>query len=52
MESIFFPPDLDPSSGQDIFHGGAIKLGKLLIDFIVREESFPKGIKGSLLVAK
>ena len=52
IEFILFPPDLDPSSGQDIFHGSVIELGELLVEFVVREESLPKGVDGGLLVTE
>ena len=52
MEFILFPSDLDPSSGQDVFHGGVIELCKLLVELVVREESLLEGVNGGLLVAK
>ena len=52
MELIFLPYNPNPSSGQDIFHGGTIELGKLFVELDVREESLPKGIDGGLLIAK
>ena len=51
IEFIIFPPDLNPSLHQDIFHGGAIELGELLIELAIREESLPESVDGSLLVA-
>ena len=52
MEFIFLPPDLDPSSDQDIFHGGVVELGKLLVELVVKEESILKGIDDGFLIAK
>ena len=52
MEFILFPSDLDPSSGQDVLHGGVIELCKLLVALVVREESLLEGVNGGLLVAK
>ena len=52
MKLIFLPSDLDPSLGQDIFHGGVIELGHLLVELAIREESLMKDIDGGLLVTK
>ena len=52
MTLILFPSNLNPSSGQDVFHGGAIKLGEILIELAIREESLPEGVDCNLLVAK
>ena len=52
MKLIFLPSDLDPSSSQDIFHGGVVELGQLLIELVVREESLLKGIDGGLLMTE
>ena len=52
IKLIFLLSDLDPSSSQDIFHGGAVELAKLLVELSVREESLSKGINSSLLITK
>ena len=52
VEFILLTSDLDPSSGQDVFHGSAIELGEFPVEFTIREESFPEGIECGLLVAK
>ena len=39
-------------SGQDIFHGGAIELGELLVELTVRGESLSEGVNNGFLVAK
>ena len=44
MKLVFFPYDLDPSSGEDIFHGGAIKLSEFLVELTIRDESLFEGI--------
>ena len=31
VELIFFPTDLNPCSGKNIFHGGAVELGQLFV---------------------
>ena len=52
MEFIFLPFDLDPSLGQYIFHGSAVELCKLLIEFTVRDKSLSECVDCSLLIAK
>ena len=49
---IFCASNLDPSLGQDIFHGGAIELCELFVELTVREESLPENVDGGILVAK
>ena len=38
IELVFFPSDLDPSSSQDVFHGGAIELSEFLVELTIREK--------------
>ena len=52
VEFIFFPTDLNPSSGQNILHGGAVELGQLFVELPVREEALLEGFDGYLLVAE
>ena len=52
MKLIPLPSNLNPSSGQGIFHGGAVELDQLFIKLTVREESLSEGIGGSLLMAE
>ena len=43
MELVFFSSNLDPRLGQDVFYGGAIELGEILVELIIREESLLEG---------
>ena len=52
MELILFPSYLYPSTGKCVFHGGAIELGQVLVEFPVREETLSKCICCCLLVAE
>ena len=52
MKLIFLPSDLNPCSGQGILHRGAVELGQLFVKLPVMEESFLKGVDGSLLMAE
>ena len=52
MKFILFPPYLNPSSSQDVLHGDAIEVSKILVELTVREESLSKGVDCGLLVAK
>ena len=52
MELILFPSYLCPSTGKCVFHGGAIELGQVLEEFLVKEETFLKCVCYCLLVAE
>ena len=52
MEFILFPSYLSPYMDQDIFHYGAIKLGQVLVELSIREESLMESVDRDLLVAK
>ena len=52
VKLIFFPSDLNPCSGENILHGGAIELGQLFVELPIWEESLSEGVDGYLLVGK
>ena len=52
IKLILFPSDLNPSSGQDVLHGGAIELGEILVEHTIRKKSLPEGINYGFLVTK
>ena len=52
MKFIIFLFDLDPSSGQDVFHGGAIELCIIFVELAVREEFLLEGVDGGFLVVE
>ena len=52
MELIFLLSDLNPRSGQSIFHGGAFELGQLFVKLAFKEESLPEGVDGYLLMVE
>ena len=52
IEFVFFPSDIDPSLGKDVFHGDSIELSEFLVKLTIKEESLSKGVDWSLLIAK
>ena len=52
MERLFFPSYLCPSTGQGFFHGGAIKLGQVFVEFPIREETLAECVDCGLLIAE
>ncbi len=52
MKLVLFPSYLCPSAGQGVFHGGAIELGQIFVEFPVREETLSKCVGCGLLIAE
>ena len=52
MELVLFPSYLCPSPGKCVFHGGAVELGQVLVEFPVREETLSECVCCCLLVAE
>ncbi len=52
MELVLFPSYLCPSANVGVFHGGAIELGQIFVEFSVREEILSKCIGCGLLISE
>ena len=52
IELIFFPYDLESSSSQDVFHGGAVKFCEIFVLLDTREESFLECVDRNLWIAE
>ena len=50
MNFILFPSYFSAPMSQNIFHGGAIELGQVLVELFVWEEHLSKSIDCCLLV--
>lgn len=52
MELILFPTYFYPSMGKYVFHGGAVELGRVLVEFPIREDTLSECVCCCLLVAE
>ena len=48
MKLILLPPNLDPSSGQDVFHCSIVELCELFVELTFKLESLLEGVNLSL----
>ena len=52
VELILFPSYLCLGTGQGFFHGGAIKIGQVFVEFPIMEETLSECVGCGLLIAE
>ena len=52
VELIHFPSYFCPSTGHGFFHGRAVELGQVFVEFPIREETLSECVGCGLLIAE